>query len=248
LLGSKVYQVLKTGSGIGTFRYHPPDKAGSTYHITIMPFQKQNAVTPTSALLVVEDFTQSEQVQRLEVETANLRLVKTMAERLAHEGGNALVPLSTHQQLLADKHKDPEFLASLDVALADGVKRISRLISQMRFLAKDSAEAKDSIPLTQLIEEAFQEAQKHQSAKPSLLKFENARKPVILSGDRPALKQALAEIMLNALQANPPNPQVSVRTRSETDANGTPWVQIEVQDTGTGFTPEAAHKVPEPFF
>ena len=248
LLGSKVYQVLMTGSGIGTFKYHPPEKPGSIYHITIMPFQKQNAVTPTSALLVAEDFTQTEQVQRLELEAANLRLVKTMAERLAHEVGNALVPLSTHQQLLADKHKDPEFLASLDVALADGVKRISRLISQMRFLARDGADLKDAIPLTQLLEEAFQEAQKHQAAKPSLLKVENARKPLILSGDRSALKQALAEIMLNALQANPPNPQISVRTRSETDANGAPWVQIEVQDSGTGFTEEAARKVPEPFF
>ena len=52
---------------------------------------------------MAEDLTQSEQLRRLEVEAANLRLVKTMAERLAHEIGNAMVPISTHQQLLAEK-------------------------------------------------------------------------------------------------------------------------------------------------
>ena len=52
---------------------------------------------------MAEDLTQSEQLQRLEIEAANLRLVKDMADRLTHEIGNAMVPLSTHQQLLAEK-------------------------------------------------------------------------------------------------------------------------------------------------
>src|SRR5258708_16078334 len=78
--------------------------------------------------MIAEDLTQSEQLRRLELETANLRLIKSMADRLTHEIGNAMVPLSTHQQLLGDKWKDPEFRASLDIALADGVKRVSRLI------------------------------------------------------------------------------------------------------------------------
>ena len=43
-----------------------------------------------------------------------------MADRLTHEIGNAMVPLSTHQQLLAEKWKDAEFRASLNVALAEG--------------------------------------------------------------------------------------------------------------------------------
>ena len=50
-----------------------------------------------------------------------------MADRLAHEVGNALVPLSTHQQLLAEKFNDKEFRESLNQALADGVKRVTRL-------------------------------------------------------------------------------------------------------------------------
>ena len=95
---------------------------------------------------MAEDLTQSEQLQRLEIEAANLRLVKTMADRLTHEIGNAMVPLSTHQQLLADKWKDAEFRASLNVALADGVKRVTRLINQMRFLARDALDLAGGLP------------------------------------------------------------------------------------------------------
>jgi nitrogen-specific signal transduction histidine kinase/DNA-binding NarL/FixJ family response regulator len=243
LLGAKIYQVLKSGAAIATFRYSPPERPEAIYQVSLMPFQKQGSV-----LMLVDDVTQAEQLRKLESEAGNLRLMRTIGERLAHEIGNTLVPLSTHQQLLADKFKEPEFRASLEHALADGVKRIGRLVNQMKFLARDSVPVPEAIPLEPLIEEAFREAQLHQPSESSLLRHENARQPVVLSGDKAALRLAFTEVMLNALQANPPNPQVSVRTRAETDAKGRNWVHVEVRDNGSGFTPELARRVPEPFF
>lgn len=249
VLGSKVFQVLKTGTAIATFRHQPPDQPNIIYQVTIMPFQAQSSGLPTSVLLVVEDQTQSEHLKRLEIEAANLRLVRTMADRLAHEVGNALVPLSTHQQLLSDKFRDPEFRTSLDHALADGVKRISRLINQMRFLAREGTASRESLPLNDLIVEAFQDAQKHQAAKASKLKQEGAtEQPIIVAGDHAALRHAFSEVFLNALQANPSDPRIAVKSLTDTDGAGSRWVHIEVEDNGAGFTPEALKKVPEPFF
>jgi signal transduction histidine kinase len=258
-LGSKVYQVLKTGTAVAMFKYNPPDHPETVYHVTIVPFQGENSVLPNSALLMVEDHTQSQQLQHLEIEAANLRLVKMMADRLAHEIGNAMVPISTHQQLLADKYKDSEFRASLDSALADGVKRVGRLLNQMRFLARDATASHDAFPLAPLIEEAYQEARKHHPVKSSELNYDKGTQSVIIEGDRAALKHALAEVMLNALQANPADAQVNVRTRISGEANGNgtnaegkksghEGVFIEIQDNGSGFAPDAAEKVPEPFF
>jgi signal transduction histidine kinase len=247
-LGSKIYQVLKTGAGISTFKYIPEDGSGTIYNINIVPFQRQQEGLPASALLMAEDLTQAEQLRRLEVETANLRLIRAMADRLTHEIGNAMVPLSTHQQLLADKWKDPEFRTSLDVALADGVKRVTRLINQMRFLARDSLVSNEAFPLAPLIEEAYQEACKYQPVKSSQLRYDNANTPIVVNGDRAALKHALAEVMLNALQANPTDPKIGVRLHTESNGKGHSALQIEVQDNGTGFTPEALQKAPSPFF
>ena len=246
-LGAKIYQVLRSGAAVSPFRYEPETSPGSVFTVTVAPFQKQGAALPGSALLVMDDQTQSEQLRRLEVEAANLRLIKTMADRLAHEVGNAMVPLSTHQQLLAEKFRDAEFRASLDTALAEGVKRVNRLINQMRFLARDSVVHNEQFAITPLIEEAYQEARKFQPVK-AALKYENDAKPVFINGDRAALKHALTEVLINALQANPTDPKVGVRLGAEANGNGISDLQIEVQDNGAGFSAEAVQKAVVPFF
>lgn len=248
MLGAKIYQVLKTGAALEPFRYEPESSPGSVYSVSIVPFQRGNSTVPVSALLTADDLTQSEQLRKLEIETANLRLIKSMADRMAHEIGNAMVPISTHQQLLGEKFKDKEFRESLDQALAEGVRRVSRLISQMRFLARDSHIEQEVFPVEKLIEDAYQEARKHQSADTTQLKFDNGGKPVVISGDRAALKHALAEIMLNALQANPKAPAIDVHLHAEANSRNGHDLQIEVHDNGAGFTSEAALKAPSPFF
>ena len=247
-LGAKVYQVLRTGAGLASFKYEPEDSPGSIFNVTVTPFQRQDSALPASVLLVMDDLTQSEQLRRLEIEAANLRMVKTMADRLAHEIGNALVPLSTHQQLLAEKYRDPEFRASLDSALAEGVKRVTRLLNQMRFLARDSLIAHEPIPMSSLIEEAYQDARKYQPAKAGSLKYDNGGKPVFVNGDRAALKHALTEVMINALQANPADPKVGVRLETNTHGDPAAGLSIEVQDNGGGFTLETVQKAMAPFY
>jgi signal transduction histidine kinase/ActR/RegA family two-component response regulator len=252
VLGAKVYQVLKTGSALSSFKYEPEDSPGAVYKINIVPFQRQQAGLPGSALLMAEDLTQSEQLQRLEIEAANLRLVKTMADRLTHEIGNAMVRLSTYQQLLAEKLAkkavDQEFLKIMERDWADDNKRVSRLVSQMRYLNVDVPASDEAFPLAPLLEEAYQEACKYQPTQASQVTFDPGSKPVVVTGDRAALKHALAEVMLNALQANPADPKIGVRLHAGSSGNGLQGLQIEVQDNGTGFTPEAVQKACTPFF
>jgi signal transduction histidine kinase len=248
LLGAKVYQVLKTGAAIPSFKYEPEDSPGTVYNINIVPFQKQQAGLPGSALLMAEDRTQSEQLQRLEIEAAKLRLVKNMADRLTNEIGNAMVPLSTHQQLLAEKWKDAEFRASLNVALAEGVHRVTRLKDQMKYLARDGLISEESFPLAPLIEEAYKEACKTPPARKGQLQHDGGTPTTVVTGDRAALKHALAEVFLNALQANPADPRTTVRWQVEANGKGLRVVQLEVQDNGAGFTPEAIKRAFEPFF
>ncbi|MFZ0826737.1 MAG: ATP-binding protein [Verrucomicrobiia bacterium] len=247
-LGAKIYQVLKTGAAMGPYRYAPENSPGTIYSVTVVPFQRGNSTVPVSALLTADDLTQADQLRRLEVEAGNLRLIKSMSDRLAHEIGNALVPLATHQQLLAEKYRDKEFRESLDQALAEGVKRVTRLINQMRFLAREGHIEQETFGVQKLIEEAYQEARKHQSADSSKLQFDKSGESVVMTGDRAALKHALAEIMLNALQANPKEPKIGVTLHTDAHGSGLPDVQIEVQDNGSGFTAETAQKAPAPFF
>jgi signal transduction histidine kinase/DNA-binding response OmpR family regulator len=247
-LGSKVFQVLKTGSGVSPFRYTPEDVPGAAYQVTVVPIIRGDAAVPSSALLMVEDRTQLEQLQKLEVEAKNLRLIRSMSERLAAEIGNAMVPVSVHQQLIAERFKDAEFRAALDKALADGVKRVDRLVHQMRYLAGGVTSIGDAIPVEALIEEAYQEARKYQPGKAPKLNVDYAGKPVAVTGDRNALKHALCEVILNALQSNPASPEVVVRCSDTTTDSGAPEVKIEIEDNGPGFTSESQKEATTPFF
>ena len=107
----------------------------------------------------------------------------------------------------------------------------------------------ESKPIAPLIEEAYQEACKYQPAKSAQLRYEHTNKPILLNGDRAALKHAFIEVMLNALQANPGEPKIGVRMH-QADSNGTEGraIRIEVQDNGTGFSAEALQNAPTPFF
>jgi signal transduction histidine kinase len=247
VLGAKIYQVLKTGAALEPFRYEPENFPGTVYKISVLPFQHGSSTVPVSALLTAEDLSESEQLNRLEVEAANLRLIKSMSYRLVNEIGNAVVPLSTHHQLLNERFDDPDFRKSLDTALGDSIKRIMRLNNQMRFLAREGQFEQESFLIGRLVEEAYQEAMRHVPASGARLKFESFDPQLAVTGDRAALKHALAEIMLNALQSNPHNPQINVTLRA-VGSNGDRSVTIEVHDNGGGFSTETAKRVPTPFF
>jgi signal transduction histidine kinase len=234
---------------MGPYRYEPDNSPGTYYNISVVPFQRGNSPVPVSALLTAEDITQTEHLRRLEVEAANLRLIKSMADRLAHEIGNAMVPLSTHQQLLVEKYNDKEFRKSLTQALADGVKRVTRLLNQMRFLARDERSEPVAFPIEPLLAESYEEARKHLPSEHAKWQLSNnGGAPVIITGDRVSLKHAFSEIILNALQANLKEPSVTGRLQTVLEKSGSAGLQIEIEDNGEGFTPEAAQKAPAPFY
>ena len=254
-LGSWVFTVLKTGVPVPPFKHvfaHTPDRIHS---VEILPFRSDSAAVangvatpPNAALLLIEDVTEHERAVRLEMEASNLRLVRSMSEHLAHEIGNALVPMSTHQQMLAENITDPEFQVSLAEAMTNGVKRISRLASQMVFLARDWAKDLEvSVPVGELIVDAFHEAHTlHPGKKVAQLSFNRNAGPWIITGDVKALRHAFSEIMLNALQANPDDPTVSVHLEEGKGLDR--QLRVEVRDSGKGFTAETALRAPEPFF
>lgn len=247
-LGNKAYEVLKTGTASGPFKFELEDAPGTIFNVNVVPLFTQDKVAPSAVLLTAEDLTQAEKLKQLEIEAANLRLIKTMADRSAHDIGNALVPLSAHQQLLKQKAEDPDFISSLDDALAEGVRRIARRVEQLRFLANDELSSSQRVALPKLVEDAFTQARDHFRTEHAELTFGKPTRAVTVTGDPDALRWALFEIILNALQANPAEARVQVRLETKTQPDGAEAVQIEIEDNGPGFAEEAVKKAGTPFW
>lgn len=251
ILGKKVNDVLKTGTGVSNFRYEPAQAPGTVFSINIVPFQRLPDGLPASALLMAEDLSQSEQLRRLEVQASNARLIETMAERLTNEIGNALVPLTVHQQLLAEKMAeqdvDPDSLKMLERDLSESLRRIGRSNNQMKYLARNSLVQAEPFSIGAVIEEAIQDARRHLPLKSATITWAAPEKSAMVAGDRAMLKHALAELILNGLQGNPTEPKVELRMRTEQNAQGKSSFVMDVEDNGPGFTPEMARKGCEPF-
>jgi signal transduction histidine kinase/DNA-binding NarL/FixJ family response regulator len=247
-LGSKVYEALQTGAMQAPFKYRPPGGSGTVYRVAITPFKRTNSHTPSAVMLLIEDCTQSDRAQQLEIEASSLRLVKSMAERLAHEIGNSLVPIFTYKHLESQNNDDPEIRLSVSNAMDEGLRRIARLSNQMRFLARDSFKGTDIVAIEALVGEAFREANGTQVQKPDQLQFENTARAASVTGDYASLRHALSEVLLNAMQSAPVSAPVRVRAQAVTDREGDRWVQIEVRDEGNGFTSETAEHAVEPFY
>ncbi len=246
-LASRIYESLKTGSAIAAFRHRPKENQDLAYHVSVIPFNHQSGSSPMAAMMLLDDYTQIERSQQLEIEASNLRMVRSMAEHLSHEIGNALVPMSTHQQLLGEKYEDPEFRGSLSVALTQGIKRISRLSNQLLFLTRDDTPRHEPIPAQKLIEDAFSDAQTLYGLDGRHLEIDNTAGPLIFDGNRASLLHALSETLLNALQSSPADSAVSIHVGTQKDADTT-WAKMQIVDRGPGFTPDLATKAVNPFF
>ncbi|NBV20842.1 MAG: response regulator [Proteobacteria bacterium] len=238
-LGSKVFESLQTGGTPAITRCRLPGAADAVFRVTIKPFQRQGAATPEAVLLLLTDVTQADQAQRMEVEAANLRLVRKMAEQLAHEIGNSLVPLSTSQQLLAGEADNSVVRQEVTGIMGDSVRRITRLARQMQYLSRDGLRRVEKVPIAQLIEDAFTEAHAESPRTEARLQYESGGQPLTLMAERAGLKHALAEVLLNALQ---------VTSAIETHPDGSRWVRISVRDAGGGFDHESAVHATEPFY
>ncbi len=247
-LGSKVFEALQTGTTPPTSRCKIPGTGDASFRVTLKPFQRSNATAPEAVLLLLDDVTQSDRAQQMEVEAANLRLVRKMAEQLAHEIGNSLVPISTSQQLLREGSDSPAIRKEITGIMGDSVRRITRLTRQMQHLSRDGLRRVESIPLAKLVEEAFADAHAETPRTSARLQYESGGQQLSLIAERAGLKHALAEVLLNALQATPSDQPVEVTSATEIQPDGSRWVRIDVRDAGGGFDADSAAHATEPFY
>jgi nitrogen fixation/metabolism regulation signal transduction histidine kinase len=252
-LARKIQQVLKTGAAVSAETFTPEHRPDAVYKINILPFERGASGMPVSALLIAEDLTRSEQLRKAELENAQLRQVRHSSETLAKGIGNDLVPMQVGQELMAEElsRKTPrsDVLAAVNTSWRGSIQRINRRVVQWRYLALETLPEGKPVQLKPLIEEAYKEACKHhQSKKDVSFNVETTPKAEV-SCDREALKVALTEVVINALQeANPEDPKVGISiTRDEADTTHH-GVQIEIRDNGAGFTEEATRRAGEPFY
>jgi signal transduction histidine kinase len=216
------------------------------FEVRISPFKASTLGRQSSALLVIDDVTDRERLAALEAEAANLRLVKLMASHLAHEMGNAMLPVITNFELSPPEDAGADLSKTLKQSALEGCKRISRLVRQAQVLANDSLGSQSDFEAGAVLALAIQDAQTMCPRKEVPIQLESGA-ATMLRGDRTKLTHAISEVILNALQASPVSKPVSISAKT-VEEKGSHAIAIEIRDQGAGFPPEAKLRAAEPFF
>jgi PAS domain S-box-containing protein len=195
------------------------------------------------ASYAVLEATRAEMVKR-----ERLAALGELSAIVAHEVRNPLgVIFNAVSSLrrLVPQQGDPELL--LDI-VAEESDRLNRIVSDLLDFARPRALSLQLEDLDRLLRESLDAA----LADPALsgrvqidAQLPSSLPPLPM--DRHLLRQALVNVLVNAMQAMPQGGTVRLRVHAERDTQPA-FVRIEVADEGSGIPPELLPRVFEPFF
>ncbi len=202
----------------------------------------------------IEDITQEKESQKNAIQQENLRSLGQMASGIAHDFNNLLAPILGFSELLLnmpeggrDDAKLVSFLEKIKVAAQDGAAVVGRL--REFYSTQDSVvETTTDIDLHALadqVRDLTQHRWKSQAeARGANIEFRTAvTSHRCVHGNEPELRQALSNLVINAVDAIEGNGAISLSI-SDADED----VLIEIKDTGCGMPESIRAKCLDPFY
>ena len=189
--------------------------------------------------------------ERLWVELAKaerLRAAATLASGVAHEVKNPLTAIQTFTEYLPKKQDDPEFLANFARIVGQEVSRINNLVQQLLDFARPEPLTIQSCDINARIKDLLAILTPRCLNQHIRVHFNPAGgPPLILAADDAKIKQALLNILLNAIEVMPTGGDLTVETGPAVTAHG-PGVEVRVTDTGPGIRARDRDHLFDPFF
>ena len=177
--------------------------------------------------------------------TSRTKSLESITSKVAHELKNPLAAIKGLAQLLArgeaeEKKKQRlaviiEEIARMEIILRDYLS-FARPLEDLRTEPVDLASIADDVA-------AVMEARAEQAG----VTLTRSGGSATITGDGRRLKEALLNLVANAIEATPPGGMVDVKiTRDE--GGDVAGARVVVRDTGKGLSPEAAARIGTPFY
>jgi CheY-like chemotaxis protein/anti-sigma regulatory factor (Ser/Thr protein kinase) len=184
-----------------------------------------------------------------------------MASGIAHDINNGLSPVSLYAETILEREPNlrtdtQEYLRTIQRAVDDVGQTLDRLNDFSR--RREPARTPSPIDVNALVEQVKSLTRARWKDMPLRrgividLHTDLAHGLPAVPGVESELREALTNLVINAVDALPAGGTVAVRTRLVTpddrDGATTPLVQVEVSDTGIGMSDDTRLRCLEPFF
>jgi PAS domain S-box-containing protein len=201
----------------------------------------------TGLLLIVRDVTEQRRWEEQMARSEKLSALGQLAMGMAHDFTNLLQAILGHTQLIAHEPSPERLqrgLATIEQAVRDGVETVGRI---RRFARRDVDRRLEHVDLRDVVRQAIEIVRPRWSQsdlKGTPITIRLGLGPVPGIQARAAeLREALINLVLNAVDAMPRGGSITLETRRDGD-----WVLLAVTDTGTGIPADVRRRIFEPFF
>ncbi len=181
-------------------------------------------------------------LQQKFAETQSMVRLGEMAAGAAHEMNNPLTVISGRAQLLAERLTDPTGQAAVKSIVASA-RQLTDLITSLRLVADPPMPTINACAVDEIVREAIARAEQRTGVAGRIRPIiEAALPPAPL--DRELAASALAELLVNAIEASPDTP-IDIRAHIDPADSR---LMILVKDQGPGMSARALHHAFDPFF
>jgi signal transduction histidine kinase/ActR/RegA family two-component response regulator len=195
--------------------------------------------------------------QQSVMQNERLRALGQMASGIAHDINNAISPVSLYTELLMQQEKQlSDQGRSRLVTMQRAIEDVAGTIERMRefYRPRESAREFTKVDVHSVIDQVVELTQPRWRALPQergividLRRNFTANRVEIL-GDEIELRDALTNLIFNAVDAMPEGGTLTLATGTRPGVDPLPNVLIEVIDTGIGMDEETRRRCMEPFF
>lgn len=229
-------------------------KDGRTRHYHVVAWPMRDASGKASHTLeMVQDVTESVQMQVRFQQAAKLATAGELAGHVAHEVNNPIAIISGKLRLLLANHRDdlPAKVAEDLAKCVDLADRIALIAQGLLSFCRPSASGRAPLDLRAPARKAWAVVEGRARAAGVVLddQMEGDTLPFV-SASAAELEQVFLNLLLNALDAMPGGGRItlSASTHSAGLVPREPRVLVSVEDTGPGMTPEVRERIFDPFF
>jgi signal transduction histidine kinase/ActR/RegA family two-component response regulator len=203
------------------------------------------------------------QTQRAVMQQERLRALGQMASGIAHDINNAIAPVTlyTESLLATEPHLSERARRQLET-MARAIDDVAETVARMRefYRAREPERMLVPVHLNRLVPQVVELTRARWSDIPQqrgvVIQIQTDLQPNVptIMGVESELREALTNLVLNAVDAMPDGGRLTLRTHlvdsgsAPAEAPRQPSVDLEVTDTGVGMDEDTQQRCLEPFF
>jgi two-component system sensor histidine kinase PilS (NtrC family) len=231
------------------FPYQKPDGTKVYLRLSISPLRYLSS-GKGGKILVLQDVTETKQIEENMKKVEGLALVGEMAAGIAHEIRNPMASISGSIEVLKEGLAWDSTESRLMAIMSREIDRLNQLISDFLLFARPKETKWKTFDLNRVIGESLALFKNGPRWNRNINVQTHFNNPITIESDPDQIKQVLWNLFLNASDAMPDGGTLDIVTKwvFESPESTEKNVAIVMRDTGDGFDSKTLPKLFTPFF